>query len=105
MLRFVPPNKLTGVPQPAGFHPQSPTPVADLRSAVIAGTARDEGRTTLRGRTVERICVDPNWDRDHWSACHPGGPSDTCPVGGGEFFFVDPGTFYPVEQTVCARIV
>jgi hypothetical protein len=82
-LRFVPPNTLT--PNLLTF--QFPLdPVADLREAISAGRADDEGKTELDGRIVERIRIDPP------SAC-PFPPCRGEPV----YWYVDPETFYPVE--------
>jgi hypothetical protein len=79
-LRFVPPNKLRALPGHFLFYPRDPA--AALRKAINAGTAHDEGKTHLDGRTVERIRVvgDPNCG-------FPG-----CP----RYWYVDPKTFYPV---------
>jgi hypothetical protein len=83
-LMFEPPNTLkssrVGLALP-------PDPAAWLRDAIGAGTAHDEGKTQLGGRTVERIRVDP-------VAC----PADV-PRCGSEpgYAYVDPETFYPVE--------
>ena len=80
-LRFVPPNTLT-------FNPlqfvSPPDPVTDLREAISAGRAHDEGKTQLNGRTLERIRIDPTSDC-HDPSCKP------------HYWYVDPETFYPVE--------
>jgi hypothetical protein len=55
-LRFVPPNTIRV--NPVRFV-LPPDPVTDLREAISAGRAHDEGKTQLDGRTVERIRVDP----------------------------------------------
>jgi hypothetical protein len=60
-------------------------PAADLRAAISAGRAHDEGKTQLDGRTVERIRID--------TACLP---LANCPRGP-VYLYVDPETFYPVE--------
>jgi hypothetical protein len=60
-------------------------PVAQLREAISAGTAHDEGKTQLDGRTVERIRIDP--------AC----PDPNCPREPA-YAYVDPDTFVPVEM-------
>jgi hypothetical protein len=86
VLQFVPPNRLVRVVYQWNFF--RPDPVADLRRAIRTGRARDEGRTTLNGRTVERI---------HLDLALPGDPSCfsvSCPPA---YAYVDPETFYPVE--------
>ena len=57
-----------------------------LRDAISAGTAHDEGKTQLDGRTVERIRVDPPSP----SAC-PSCPQEP------QYDYVDPETYYPVK--------
>jgi hypothetical protein len=82
-LRFVPPDTLSV--SPLGFvFPLDP--VTDLREAISAGRAHDEGKTQLAGRTVERIRIDPP------SVC----PGRTCPREPA-YAYVDPDTFYPIE--------
>jgi hypothetical protein len=85
-LEFVPPNSFTtGRIRSFGFPLD---PVTDLREAIRAGRAHDEGKTQLGGRTVERIRFDPPPP----SACpYPGCPSEPT------YVYVDPETFYPVE--------
>jgi hypothetical protein len=85
-LMFVPPDTLTSSRVGLGLPPD---PVAWLRDAISAGTAHDEGKTQLDGRTVERIRIDP-------IACSADDPS--CPSEPG-YAYVDPETFYPVEFT------
>jgi hypothetical protein len=77
-----PPNELR--PAVARFgHPVDL--VADLRRALEAGTAHDEGETTRDGRTVRRIRVDPP------AGCaSPGCPREPTD------WYVDPKTFHPV---------
>jgi hypothetical protein len=82
-LRFTPPNRLSRDAVPLRF---ALDPAADLRKAISAGHAHDEGKTELDGRTVERIRVDtppcrlfPNCER------------------GPDYIYVDPDTFYPVQ--------
>jgi hypothetical protein len=93
-LRFVPPNRL--VVLPAGGIGQgiratwALDPVADLRRAIRAGRARDEGGTKLRGRVVERIRISP-------CATIRGCPQVVDDAGGAGYAYVDPDTFYPVE--------
>jgi hypothetical protein len=83
-LRFVPPNTLSALPF---RYSRLRDPVTWLREAISAGTAHDEGKTRLDGRTVERIRIDP--------------PSDCrfppCPREPG-YAYVDPETFYPVRM-------
>jgi hypothetical protein len=82
-LRFVPPNMLSFKTLQFVFPLD---PVTDLREAISAGRAHDEGKTQLDGRTVERIRIDPPAD------CHdPGCPREPA------YWYVDPETFYPVE--------
>jgi hypothetical protein len=89
-LKFVPPKTLRvaapacrGCPPPQFGFPLDP--VAELRQSLNAGTAHDEGKTTLNGRTVERIRIDPE---------------ARCGVPGclrqPFYWYVDPKTFYPV---------
>ena len=84
-LRFVPPNSLTFLPG-QGQYVLPPNPVTMLRDAISAGTAHDEGKTQLDGRTVERIRVDPPTP----SAC-PSCPQEP------QYDYVDPETYYPVK--------
>jgi hypothetical protein len=75
-LRFVPPNRLVQMPMggpPLNVLLAGDRIVGDLRRALSAGRARDEGRTKRDGRTVEHI-------RLEWGDA-----------------YVDPDTFYPVE--------
>jgi len=84
-LRFAPPNTLT--PYAIAFRfPLNPA--ADLREAISAGRAHDEGKTKLDGRTVERIRIDPP------PRCPP--RFDNCPRDP-QYVYVDPETFYPVQ--------
>jgi len=83
-LRFVPPNTLSALPSRMSREPVDP--VTGLRDALDAGTAHDEGRTQLEGRTVERIRIDPP------SNCQ----FPPCPPEAG-YAYVDPKTFYPVR--------
>jgi hypothetical protein len=93
-LKFVPPNTLTAVRLRFG---RERDPVTRLREAISAGTAHDEGKTQLNGRTVERIRIDP---------------PNPCPVPGcphePDYAYVDPETFYPVQtesaQGVLAQV-
>ena len=59
--------------------PYALDPVTDIRDAIGAGTAQDEGATQLDGRTVERIRIE-------------------LPSGEPAYAYVDPHTFYPVEE-------
>jgi HYR domain len=82
-IRFVPPNTLDAAPVSFDFPFDN---VNDLREAISAGRAHDEGTVQLDGRTVERIRMDP--------------PSD-CPDSNCQrkpaYAYVDPETFYPVQ--------
>jgi hypothetical protein len=82
-LRFVPPNTLV----PTGRFGYSVDSVKDLRDAIRAGTAHDEGKTQLDGRTVERIRTDP-----------PAACSDADCFRKPRYTYVDPKTFQPVED-------
>jgi hypothetical protein len=61
-------------------------PVAELREAIKAGRAYDEGRTQLGGRTVQRI----RWEcpRDEPCASRP------------SYTYVDPEAHFPVQDVV-----
>ena len=91
-LRFVAPNTLLY----DMIAPFSPDPVQMLRDAIRSGDAKDEGRTRLGGRTVERIRVDM---------------PVPCPGGRGwcvlreQYWYVDPVSFHPVEMRGPAGIV
>jgi len=82
-LVFVPPNTLRPLP---GRFAQPLDPVSELREAISAGRAHDEGMTQLDGRTVERIRIDST------SEC----PDPNCPREP-SYAYVDPETFYPVR--------
>jgi len=83
-LEFQPPNRLVASGLKATFPLD---PVADLREAIGAGRAHDEGTTELNGRTVRRIRFDPPAScPDIWPDC---GRLPT-------YFYVDTETFYPV---------
>jgi len=82
-LRFVAPNTVSAAGIEPGFLPD---PAHGLREAIDYGLAHDEGTTQLRGRTVERIRLDPPPDCDADQVCRP--PT---------YLYVDPETFYPVE--------
>ena len=81
-LRFVPPNTL-GINQLTYRFP--PDPVTELREAIRAGYAHDDGKTQLAGHIVERIRLDID-------CSHPGCPREPF------YWYVDPDTFYPVES-------
>jgi hypothetical protein len=85
-LRFVPPNTLVPwrLRWPSRF---GRDPETRLREAISAGTAHDEGKTELDGRTVERIRIDPPSD------C----PSDLPCMREPVYVYVDPESFYPVR--------
>ncbi len=80
-LTFTSPNTLRAAPVQ---FTDLPDPVTWLRDAISAGTAHDEGKTPLDGRTVERIRIDPPSDCSYCSR----EPS---------YAYVDPETFYPVQ--------
>jgi hypothetical protein len=84
-LRFVPPNSLSFLPNQNQFV-LPPDPVTQLREAISAGTAHDEGKTQLDGRTVELIRRDPPTP----SEC-PSCPQEP------QYDYVDPETYYPVK--------
>ena len=83
-LRFRPPNRLSY--QQGLFRSPTGDFATELRESISNGRARDEGKTQLDGRTVERIRVDPP------RACPvPGCPREPT------YLYVDPDTFSPVE--------
>jgi hypothetical protein len=83
-LRFEPPNRLSAW---AGERFRFPLdPAAELRAAISAGRAHDEGKTQLDGRTVERIRIDPPPACPRLANC----PREPL------YVYVDPETFYPV---------
>jgi hypothetical protein len=90
-LRFVPPNRLWFQTYTFNF-PWDP--VADLRRAIGAGHAHDEGKTRLDGRIVERIRLSPL----------PCPDPTTTPCPDVAYFYVDPETFAPVELDGFAAI-
>ena len=55
-LMFFPPDWLSYAP---GQYQTPYDPVGELREAISAGRAHHDGQTTLAGRTVERIRIDP----------------------------------------------
>jgi hypothetical protein len=81
-LEFVPPNTLRIAGARFGFPVD---PVADLRQSLAGGTAHDDGTTTLDGRTVVRIRLEPET-----RCASPGCPRQPF------YWYVDPETFYPV---------
>jgi hypothetical protein len=84
-LMFVSPSKLSVYPVIFSFDTD---PVANLRFAIRSGHAHDEGKTKLKGRTVERIRLD--------AMCASSRVPGPClPVPG--YAYVDPKTFDPVE--------
>lgn len=100
-VRFVPPNKLYRIPvdAPLDIFGRVPAldPVAAVRTAIRDRRAHDQGRTSLYGRTVERIRVDP---------CPPSKPTlctDTLTEEGG-YAYVDPKTYHPVEIRIGSHI-
>jgi len=82
-LRFVPPNRLSASAIQFRFPLD---PASDLRAAISAGRAHDEGKTQLDGRTVERVRIDPSPTCPRLANC-PRQPL---------YLYVDPETFYPV---------
>src|SRR5262249_13210757 len=90
-LQFVPPNRLARVRGTRGSG--GANPLADLRRAIRAGRARDEGKTTRDGRTVERILLDPKPEQ----GCPPSYIRARICTYGHDYAYVDPETFYPVE--------
>jgi hypothetical protein len=92
MVKFVPPNALRAAGQFQFQFGTPPDPVTQVREAISAGTAHDEGKTQLDGRTVERIRIDPPSDCAHCSR-EPA------------YAYVDPETFYPVRIKSHAYIV
>jgi hypothetical protein len=95
-LVFVPPNTLRppGTDGPAASFPSDP--VQDLRQAISQDRAHDEGKTTLDGRTVERIRVDP-----------PGGWGTFClpaRLRYPTYAYVDPKTFALVQEKFAYQV-
>jgi hypothetical protein len=83
----MPPNTLVNE-SPVQTLTRPPDPVRDLREAISAGRAHDEGKTTLDERTVELIRVDP-----------PRPPNCFVPCPTRPFFvYVDPDTFHPLAE-------
>jgi hypothetical protein len=85
-LEFRPPNMLVPTQMKTVL---TVDPVADLREALDAGRAHDEGETRLDGRTVRRIRIDP----PPWCT----GTPPFCPRRPA-FVYVDPETFYPAAS-------
>jgi hypothetical protein len=86
-IRFVRANRLVRASPSSPCCGLQTDPVGDLRRAIRAGNAYDEGKTKRDGRTVERIRL---------SDCPPSNP--VCPDGPTyAYAYVDPDTFYPVE--------
>jgi hypothetical protein len=94
-LTFVPPNTLSDT-GPSISIPHDP--VAWLREAINTGHAHDEGKTTLDGRTVELIRIDPT---------SPPNCPTPCPRAAQEphDVYVDPDTYQLVETRGPAEIV
>lgn len=81
-LMFFPPDWLSYAPQQY----RTPyDPVGELREAISAGRAHHDGQTTLAGRTVERIRIDPP------SRC----PFPSCREP--EYAYVDPESYDLVQ--------
>jgi hypothetical protein len=88
-LEFDAPNTLTVAPLQFVLPPD---PVTMLREAISAGNAHHEGKTQLRGRTVERIRIDlPSAPLFEPTVC----AFPSCAVG---HVYVDPATFHPIEM-------
>jgi hypothetical protein len=85
-VRFLPPNRI--VPWDDVQFTFQLDPVGDLREWLAAGTAHDEGKVQLDGRTVQRIRIDP-----------PAGECDPLPACPDEpmYWYADPETFFPIE--------
>jgi hypothetical protein len=83
-LIFEPPNTLRD--SLVTFVMPQPDPLTQLRQAISDGSAHDEGKAQLDGRTVERIRIDPP----------SASPFPNCPPDP-TYAYVDPDTFYPVE--------
>jgi hypothetical protein len=94
-LEFEPPNTLRDTPLQFVLPPD---PVTMLRQAISAGNAHHEGKTQLRGRTVERIRIDGPFAIDEPSAC----AFPSCAFG---HVYVDPETFHPVEMHAPPQLV
>lgn len=90
-LRLVPPNGLSDS-SVTFVHPLDP--VTELREAISAGRAHDEGTTQLDGRTVERIRFDSAAD------C----PDPSCPREP-SYAYVDSETFYPVRLEIPRGVI
>lgn len=93
ILRFEPPNTLV---VPDLFFDVPPDPTTWLRGAIREGSAHDEGRTQLDGRTVERIRIDcpaeaprQGPDRAPLPHCLP----ET-------YVYVDSETYFPVQYSI-----
>jgi len=85
-LMFVPPNSIVPWEDVRFAFPLDP--VGDLREWLAEGSAHDEGKVQLDGRTVQRIRVDPpSGDCDPSSGC----PDEPL------YWYVDPETFLPIE--------
>jgi hypothetical protein len=89
-LRFVPPNKLRVNPVQFVLPPD---PVTELREAIGAGRAHEDGMTRLEGRAVKRIRIDPPSD-----CSHPSCPREPT------YWYVDPETLHPVKSEGPAEI-
>jgi HYR domain len=88
-LRFVPPNTLSASANPTFSFPVDN--VRELREAISAGRAHDEGTMQFHGRTVERIRIDPPSD------CPDPRPGQSPCSREPSYWYVNPETFYPVQ--------
>jgi len=88
-VRFVPPNTLTSRAFPIAGTPDF---VKTLREAIANGSAHDEGRTELDGRTVERIRMAPAPCPESMRVLQP-----TCPPPRPSYAYLDPDSFHPVQ--------
>jgi hypothetical protein len=92
VIVFEPPSTLRAEPMRRVVLPIDP--VSILRGAISAGWAHHEGRTMLDGRMVERIRIDPP----------PNCLGPACPRKA-HYTYVDPETFYPVQEEYEGYIV
>jgi hypothetical protein len=96
-LLFVPPDTLRPprTDWPPVLFPSDP--VQNLRQAINQGRAHDEGKTTLDGRTVERIRIDP-------PDCFPGSFCDPDRPRYPAYAYVDPKTFALVQEKATLQL-
>ena len=83
---FVPPNRLINSET---HYVSSADPMKEVRDAIRAGSAHDEGKTLLGGRTVQRIRIDPP-------------PRSNCRIPdcsrGPSYAYLDPESFQPIQE-------